>query len=147
MSFSSFAKRVKELRKEQKITQDTLAVDIGVTKDTVSVWERGLRVAEQNTINKLAEYFDVSVPYMMGFSDSKQVYIDDIELENWKKRERVDSAQSLAEMFVRLTNSSFSVIGAAIEEAFRQEKNNGLLENEGKYFVKIASMTNVEANN
>lgn len=146
MSFSNFAKRVKELRKEQKITQDTLAVDIGVTKETVSVWERGLRVAEQNTINKLAEYFNVSVAYLMGFSDAKQVYIDDTELESWRKSERIDAVQALAEMLAQLDDSSLAIMGAAIAEAYKQDKNKGRLEDKSKFYIKVDSMAIVEAN-
>ena len=39
---ATFDTRLKRLRQEKGILQDTLAEEIGVTKGTVSVWERGV---------------------------------------------------------------------------------------------------------
>lgn len=66
---ATFDTRLKKLRQEKGILQDTLAEEIGVTKGTVSVWERGVRKPDFATIEKLAVYFDVTIPYLLGESE------------------------------------------------------------------------------
>lgn len=69
-----FHARVKELRKEKGITQSQFALEIGVTKGTVSTWERGARKPEPHTVQAMADYFNVSVPYLLGYSDNRLNY-------------------------------------------------------------------------
>lgn len=47
----------------------TLADEIGVTKGTVSVWERGVRKPDFTKIEKLAVYFNVTISYLLGESE------------------------------------------------------------------------------
>ena len=47
---STFDIRLKELRKGKGITQEQLAKDLGVNNTTISIWERGVRKPDINTI-------------------------------------------------------------------------------------------------
>ena len=69
--------RLKELRKEKKLTQEDLAGKIGVSKITILRWENGERQIKQDKAQQLADYFGVSVGYLLGFTDSKKVYDDE----------------------------------------------------------------------
>ncbi|MCL2077039.1 MAG: helix-turn-helix domain-containing protein [Oscillospiraceae bacterium] len=64
-----FSKRVVELRKQKRINQETLGEIAGIKKSAVSLMERGLRGASIEVIVILADYFDVSVDYLIGRSD------------------------------------------------------------------------------
>lgn len=59
--------RLKELRKEKKLTQEELASEIGTTKLTVSNWENEKHVIKSDKAQSLADYFGVSVPYLLCF--------------------------------------------------------------------------------
>ena len=61
--------RLKELRKEKKLTQKELADKINVTKLTISRWERGERVPKSDKAQQLADFFNVSVGYLLGYSE------------------------------------------------------------------------------
>ena len=61
--------RIKELRKKKKLTQEELAEKINVTKLTISRWERGERVPKSDKAQQLANYFGVSVAYLLGYSE------------------------------------------------------------------------------
>lgn len=61
--------RLKELRKEKKLTQEELASEIGVSKITILRWENGERQIKPDKAQALAEYFGVSVGYLLGYSD------------------------------------------------------------------------------
>ncbi|EGE53760.1 helix-turn-helix domain-containing protein [Streptococcus parauberis] len=63
--------RLKELRKEKGLTQESLAHGIGTTKLTISNWENEKHVIKSDKAKQLADYFNVSVPYLLGFSDFK----------------------------------------------------------------------------
>jgi transcriptional regulator with XRE-family HTH domain len=66
---STFATRVKEERIKKGLSQPQMAEDIGLTKQTISLWERGVRRPDFETMNKVADYFGVNVAYMIGQSD------------------------------------------------------------------------------
>ena len=63
--------RLKELRKERGITQLKLAMDLGLNQNTVSRYETGAREADYKTLISLADYFDVSVDYLLERTDKK----------------------------------------------------------------------------
>lgn len=68
--------RLKELRKEKGLTQQELAHEIGTTKLTVSNWENEKHVIKSDKAQSLADYFGVSVGYLLGF---EQQLINDNE--------------------------------------------------------------------
>lgn len=49
------------LRKEKKLTQSQLAEIIGVSNRSVSKWERGICLPEMNTIEKITNFFNISL--------------------------------------------------------------------------------------
>lgn len=58
--------RLKELRKAKGLTQTQLANELGIPVNTYSNYERGDREPKLATWQKLADYFDVSVDYLIG---------------------------------------------------------------------------------
>lgn len=60
---------IKELRKEWGITQSDLAKIVNVTQDSISLWEMNKRVPDTQYIILLADYFNVTVDYILGRSD------------------------------------------------------------------------------
>ena len=60
--------RLKKLRKQKKLTIVELAEQIGVTKSTILNWEHGTHEIKRSNAKKLAEYFNVSIPYLLGYS-------------------------------------------------------------------------------
>lgn len=58
--------RLKELRKEKQITQSEIAKFIGISQNSYSYWENGKVKIDNESIIKLANYFNVSVDYLLG---------------------------------------------------------------------------------
>ncbi len=56
------------LRKNKKITMKQLGKDIGVSESTISLYETGQRDPDNATVIKLADYFGVTVDYLLGRS-------------------------------------------------------------------------------
>ncbi|MCI8521083.1 MAG: helix-turn-helix transcriptional regulator [Clostridia bacterium] len=61
--------RVKEFRKEFKVTQDDLAKAVGVTRQTIISLENGKYNASLQLAHKLAKYFGVTIEELFIFDD------------------------------------------------------------------------------
>lgn len=57
---------LKELRKEQGITQEHLAEKLNVSGRTISRWETGSNMPDISLLVEIAEYFDVSIPEIIN---------------------------------------------------------------------------------
>ena len=64
--------RLKELRKEKKISQKKLSEIFGVTEKTISRWENEEVQIKPDKTQELADYFGVSVSYLHGYGYNKQ---------------------------------------------------------------------------
>lgn len=73
--------RLKELRQSKKKTQQELADIVGVTKRTYIYWEQGERQIKPDKAQQLADYFGVSVGYLLGYSNNPKRYDDEIVME------------------------------------------------------------------
>ena len=58
--------RMKELRKEKKISQIKLAMDLNMNQNTVSRYENMEREADYKTLIMIADYFNVTLDYLLG---------------------------------------------------------------------------------
>ena len=65
---ADFKDRLKELRTAKGISQQELAEELSVHTMTISGYERGIRRPNFETLDALADYFDVSVDYLLGTS-------------------------------------------------------------------------------
>lgn len=65
-----FGDRLKELRKNKSISQEELGNICGVAKNTVSYWEKNINQPSIEIITKLADYFDVTTDYLLGFNQN-----------------------------------------------------------------------------
>lgn len=63
--------RLKELREERHISQLKLALDLNMNQNTISRYENLERQASYETLILFADYFHVSLDYLLGRSDKK----------------------------------------------------------------------------
>ena len=65
--------RLKELRKQKGLTQQGLADEISVSKITVLRWENGESQIKPEKAQQLADFFGVSVGYLLGYSEHREL--------------------------------------------------------------------------
>ena len=63
--------RLKKLRKERNISQLKLALDLNMNQNSISRYENGEREADYETLIKIADYFGVSLDYLLGRTENK----------------------------------------------------------------------------
>ena len=62
--------RLKELREKRNISQIKLAMDLGLNQNSISRYENGAREADYKTLILLADYFNVSIDYLLERTDN-----------------------------------------------------------------------------
>lgn len=66
--------RLKALRKEKGISQLKLAMDLSMNQNTISRYETGEREADYKTLIKIADYFNVSIDYLLERTENPNRY-------------------------------------------------------------------------
>lgn len=61
--------RLKELRRARGITQQRLAIELDLNQNSISRYESGEREADYRTLIAFADFFDVSIDYLLERTD------------------------------------------------------------------------------
>ena len=69
----TFSERLKQLRTERKLTQEMLSKESGLTKSSIAMYETGKRKPKIEVLERLADFFNVDLDYLVGKSDRTTV--------------------------------------------------------------------------
>ena len=128
----TLGKRIKELRREKGLLQDDLAREIGVSKGTVSVWERDARKPEYDTLQQLCEYFQVNLGYLLGEDvDRALIQPSDDDLARWEKEDDQQILVGFVRRFLKLSPDMQDVVKQTLLAAYKFDKRRGALQNVG----------------
>lgn len=64
--------RIKQLRKQNNLTQSALANLMRTTQDTISLWELGKSYPDAENIVRMAKLFRISSDFLLGLCDSDE---------------------------------------------------------------------------
>jgi len=96
----NFSKRLTDLRQSKGLTQNELAELVNVSRSALSLYELGKREPDYETLVRLADFFDVSVDYLLGVSNVRQPVApsDEVEeiLEELHKRPEMKTLFSIS---------------------------------------------------
>lgn len=65
--------RIQELRKQHKLSQEELALEVGVTRQTITSLEREKYVASLVLAHKIAKYFGLTIEEVFDFSEEEEL--------------------------------------------------------------------------
>ena len=65
--------RLRELRKQKGISQLKLAMDLNMNQNSISRYENGERQADHTTLIAFADYFNVSIDYLLDRTDNPKI--------------------------------------------------------------------------
>lgn len=68
-SKEKFGQRIKEMRKQHKETQQTLADVLDILQNNISEMESGKKTTTVEKLSKICGYYHVSADYLLGLSD------------------------------------------------------------------------------
>lgn len=71
-----FSVRLKELREDKGMTQRDFAIDFGVSRGTIGMWESGAREPRSlDELTRIVDYFGVTSDFLLGLTDQKETPI------------------------------------------------------------------------
>lgn len=70
----NFSVRLKKLRLQRRLTQEELAPELGISRSTLGMYETGKREPDFETLETIADYFNVDMNYLIGFSNDPLDY-------------------------------------------------------------------------
>jgi transcriptional regulator with XRE-family HTH domain len=71
-----FKDRLKELREQRGISQLELSQKLHISNAVISMYEKGVRAPSRETLEALADYFNVDIDYLMGREIGSTYYLD-----------------------------------------------------------------------
>ncbi|MDO7907197.1 helix-turn-helix transcriptional regulator [Paenibacillus sp. JX-17] len=88
--------RIAELREQRGLTQEELAGSLGITRASLSHYEKNRRKPDFETLTKIADIFEVSIDYLIGRTSQPDMimdeevrdFVDHLELSDQKLLER-----------------------------------------------------------
>lgn len=94
----TFAERLKAERKKNNITQTQLAEKLYLDRSSISKYESGKQIPETPTLEKLADFFDVSIDYLLGKTDIRN-YENNSSLNSINENLSTNGLKTLAAHF------------------------------------------------
>lgn len=106
--------RLKKLRKEEKLTQKDIATFLNISQPAYQQFESGKKKMNLETMEKLADYFNVSTDYLLGKTDFPEL---DLEVD-------IDTAidNSVAYDGTPITDNDRTIIKDFLKEYFANKK-------------------------
>ncbi len=65
--------RIKELREGKKWSQEELAAKMGITQDSISLWEKNRRTPNTQYVIALCNLFEISSDYLLGIENEEGI--------------------------------------------------------------------------
>lgn len=130
--------RLKELRKENQMTQSDLANMLGMAKGTVAMWEAGTRNPSFESLEKMSDIFDRSVKYIMGTSDDssspKMNEEDTLQGGAWVVEE---DYMEVMMKYLRLDGRGKAAVEALINAEFNHCRTENTLQSREKFLLSV----------
>lgn len=71
-----FSERLRELRQNKGLSQSQLADVLNISKSAISMYELGKREPDLETLEGIADFFNVDINYLLGKEDGSMYYLD-----------------------------------------------------------------------
>ncbi|RKV84923.1 MAG: XRE family transcriptional regulator [Streptococcus sp.] len=106
--------RLKKLRKEGKLTQKDIATFLNISQPAYQQFESGKKKMNLETMEKLADYFNVSTDYLLGKTDFPDIDLE-VDIDN-----AIDN--SVAYDGTPITDNDRMIIKDFLKEYFANKK-------------------------
>lgn len=129
----TFGERLRLLRKENNLTQEQLASYFGMKKSRISQYELDKRQADDDFKKQLADFFNVSLDYLLGRTNDKNIIDIPQEYTDKYKVTSKDKKQYLEHM--KKANEAFFM-----NDEFNEEDKKEILDTMNEIFWKAKTM-------
>lgn len=123
---NSFGKRLKHLRQEKGLTQVELGKVFNVTNVAVTKWESDDRFPDKIILIKIADYFNVSLDYLLCRTDNPdaKVYNTTIDGDNIDVEIHKDYPHDLSPEEVEVLINQLKTVGFDVDKLIKNAKES-----------------------
>nr|WP_325186608.1 helix-turn-helix transcriptional regulator [uncultured Oscillibacter sp.] len=107
----AFGERLRKLRKQRGLSQNELSKHIGISKSSVNMYERGEREPSFETLEAIADYFNVDMDFLLGRSPIYRIQ-ENLNLEKLS----VSARQQLIEILEALVGDDEENLALSLEK-------------------------------
>lgn len=107
----AFGERLRKLRKQRGLSQNELSKHIGISKSSVNMYERGEREPSFETLEAIADYFNVDMDFLLGRSPMYRIQ-ENLNLEKLS----VSARQQLIEILEALVGDDEENLALSLEK-------------------------------
>ena len=125
-------KRFTQLLKKHEITAYRVSKETGVTQTTLSDWKTGRSIPRVTTLQKIADYFDVSLDWLMGREDACS-----LEQLICKDNISVNRKAELYEEFAQFIFETLDTLGKTEDEIKNTFLDLGMTEEEYEQEIRL----------
>lgn len=152
-----FAKRLVKLREDNNITQQALADDLGITRQSLSLYEKTDRTINIYLLHKIAKRFNVSTDYLLGLQEEPTNDLDVIAVTEYTALSK-EAAEKLHEIGLHNKSTANSdTLSALIEDVdfkyflallsakmYDDNSTQRIVTGNAQIQIKVSSLTNYE---
>lgn len=112
---------------ENKKSPNAIAKELGISSGAITSWKKG-KVPHHNTLLKIAQYFGVTVDYLLGNTDNREKPEEKTPSKLWEGEEMSDKEKQLWDLWHRVPDEQKPHILALIQSALAlktEEYKNG----------------------
>ncbi|EJW14149.1 helix-turn-helix domain-containing protein [Paenibacillus alvei] len=110
-----------QLLKEHNVTAYRVAKETGITTATLTSWKQGKYTPKQEKLQKIADYFGVTLDYFLGVSQEKTNSTEKQPYYDLTKKDESDIAKRLEAMMNDLdSDSALAFMGEPMDEEDRE---------------------------
>ena len=110
-----FGECLKKLRKKMKMTQAALAGKLGISPSTIGMYEQGRREPDSKLLIKIANFFGVSVDYLINSKCTARFINDNDELVN-KVKKALRNSKKLENYQEKFSDKTINLIAEAVRD-------------------------------
>lgn len=103
----SIGARIAELREKRKLTQEELSAQLGISRASLSHYEKNRREPDLNTLTKIADLFKVSIDYLAGRTKIPTRILDN-EIRSFVDQLEISDEDLLAEFALTVDGRELS---------------------------------------
>lgn len=124
-----FWERLNQLINEKNISLFKLSKEAGFSSGTLSQWKYNhTQQPQKESVNKIAKYFNVSVDYLLGKTDERNisnVEEKDITLKEPKEEYKTEPTAEIYNIYEKLNDNNKKILTDIGKTIFLYQKKNG----------------------
>ncbi|MDO5568730.1 MAG: helix-turn-helix transcriptional regulator [bacterium] len=124
MDLDNAFSRLKNMREDLELTQKEIAKILDVKRSTYAGWECGKDIIPLRQLNKLSNYYNISIDYLLGFSNTKFYNPINYEINSMEVSKKLKEIRES----LQLTQAEFAeVVGFSQSNCHKYESNKALI--------------------